>query len=420
MRKPKKQKLFDPSVVSTEILEAMRHDLGSISNRSEYTALFAQAQSEKLLKKFISKPDSEIDEKAYSKFLEANRDMQTLSYDCMWDRPSTSNASYRAFVVLRMASQLCHEILGDGDDVDEVAIIMSARHSGGVSAGIPFLDTSLERKWKFPITSTAEAARYFPIFQQTYPELWEAIRRLNWDNPYQEPLTIVEGSKLCTVPKTNEISRTISPEPTFNMYLQQGLAQLIWDKIERWGLSLSKDQEKHRSLAFKGSITNVLGTIDFESASDRVSWQLVQLLFPRVWSAAIADTRCSKILVKDEWVTMFGVSTMGNATTFPVETLVLWSLAIASQLVKTGDLTLTKRAVSQSGCHTFGDDVIMPASSVDLFLETTKRLRMVPNIAKSYWNKEYFRESCGGDFFHGRDVRVFYLRTMPEGQSKSK
>jgi len=92
--------------------------------------------------------------------------------------------------------------------------------------------------------------------------------------------------KVTAVPKTLKTPRIIAIEPTCMQYMQQGLMEVIVERIESSD-SLShfigfSDQKPNQQMARDGSLSGALATLDLSEASDRVSNQLVREL-TRYW-----------------------------------------------------------------------------------------------------------------------------------------
>jgi len=61
----------------------------------------------------------------------------------------------------------------------------------------------------------------------------------------------------------------------------------------------------------------------------------------------------------------------------------------------------------------YGDDIAVRQSSALLLIETLKFCGFRTNVDKTFIHGP-FRESCGADFFHGKNVRPFVLDYMPD------
>jgi len=353
-------------------------------------------------KKYIkSGPGIDTEMECYLKFLSVNAQMKTIN-----NRYESDLTNWNADPVLRRARYLCADILREAPLLEEM--FAWSRHSGGSSIGVKFMDTSLEAKMTFPISGTKSACR-----------LWEHYKHWDWnyysqacdlnESPVLSPETIsVDGSRATTVPKTNKIDRFIAVEPTLNMFWQQGISAVMNKRLERVGLSLQRDQEKHRSLAFVGSITEAYGTIDFSSMSDRLSLAVCHYLLPKEWYSLLFSVRSHRTSLRGESLPLHMISTMGNATTFPLETLILYCLAnsACSQIQGREALDLARHDV-----HVFGDDCILPSRACGEFIRACEQVGFKTNDSKTFVTGP-FRESCGGDFYHGRDVRPYHLEGL--------
>lgn len=110
---------------------------------------------------------------------------------------------------------------------------------------------------------------------------------------------------------------------------------------------------------------------------------------------------------------------MGNACTFPVETLLFLSVTIAAVLTHRGMRATKKNVEALMGqVAIFGDDIVVPVDSRELLVEALEVLDFKVNDAKSFWTGK-FRESCGVDAFDGVDVTPAYWRTFNNGKPES-
>jgi hypothetical protein len=112
-------------------------------------------------------------------------------------------------------------------------------------------------------------------------------------------------------------------------------------------------------------------------------------------------------------------STMGNACTFPVESLLFLSIAIASVLTVRGRRGTKYSVESLRGeVAVFGDDIIIPVDCRELFIEALEILDFKVNTSKSFWSGN-FRESCGIDAFRGHDVTPAFWHVFNDGKPGS-
>lgn len=210
----------------------------------------------------------------------------------------------------------------------------------------------------------------------------------------------VKGNKLSFVPKSAKTDRCIAVEPSFNVYLQLGVGRHMARRLQRAGLDLRNQQEKNQALARRGSIRADVVTIDLSSASDTISTEVVKLLLPPRWFYALDLLRSKCIELPDgstHIVEKF--SSMGNGFTFPLQTLIFWSLVRGCA-----------DAVSERKPEAvFGDDIICGPRTATLLREALKYLGFKLNPSKSFFEGN-FRESCGKDYYLGIDVRPYFIK----------
>jgi len=113
---------------------------------------------------------------------------------------------------------------------------------------------------------------------------------------------------------------------------------------------------------------------------------------------------------------------MGNATTFPIETLMFWVYGVALNYTTvtphTNSRLIPYEFYTNKQVSVFGDDCIVPSYLAKPFIKLMGQLGSVINDDKSFYGVIPFRESCGGDYLRGFDVRPYKL-TAPESEKKS-
>lgn len=212
--------------------------------------------------------------------------------------------------------------------------------------------------------------------------------------------TLTVGNKVTTVPKNAKTDRTIAIEPELNMYLQRGIGRFIRRRLAKVGNSL-KYQTRNQDLAFVGSWSGELATLDLKGASDTLSLGVCELLLPSDWNQLVLMARSPFGVLPDRTlVTYEKVSSMGNGYTFELESLIFWAIVRACVI----SLELEDRRMS-----VYGDDIICPVAAVDLVRGLLTYLGFTLNEKKSHWSGP-FRESCGKHFYLGHDVTPFYVR----------
>jgi hypothetical protein len=225
-------------------------------------------------------------------------------------------------------------------------------------------------------------------------------------------------ARLVTVLKNSTSRRTITAEPLVNQFVQQGLNIGLRREIERCPI-LSQclaltNQRINQNLALEGSLTGKWSTIDLSSASDRLSLSLVQMTFARHPRFLQAMEDCRSPSCKDGITvrSMKKFAGMGNALTFPVQSIVFAAISLAATLDGLG-LNPTYRNVVRlaSSVRVYGDDIIVGTAHYDRVIHWIESFGLKVNTTKSFGTGK-FRESCGVDAYNGINVTPLYLRKL--------
>jgi hypothetical protein len=211
-------------------------------------------------------------------------------------------------------------------------------------------------------------------------------------------VTLASG-KLAFVPKSSKEDRSIVVEPVLNGLIQKGIGSYMKTIFKKKGLDLT-DQSRNQKLACIGSIDGSLATVDLSSASDTISYALVWDLLPYDWASLLDACRSESVTYKGKTYILEKFSSMGNAFTFELESLIFYSIAHSVCFHLGLDTSLV---------NTFGDDIILPTEGYPLLEKCLSWAGFVVNRDKSYASGP-FRESCGADYLGGFDIRPYYLR----------
>lgn len=213
-------------------------------------------------------------------------------------------------------------------------------------------------------------------------------------------------ARVILVPKDSRGPRLISCEPVDKQWIQQGLGQAIVRHVERHRLTRHSvhftNQESNRFGALLGSTHGNYATLDLKEASDRVSLDLVRLLFPETIISHLECCRSSRTVLPDgRELELKKFAPMGSALCFPVLALTVWAiLTAAAPDTYTRDRILV-----------YGDDVIVPTAYAANAIEQLELYGLLVNRDKSC-TSGLFRESCGLDAFKGIVVTPVRLRTV--------
>jgi hypothetical protein len=283
-----------------------------------------------------------------------------------------------------------------------------------------------------------EWSKWFTTIDYLYPYFeFFGISRLNYRDG-AEGFDIDDSiiARLIAVPKDSRGPRLICVHPTESIWIQQGLRVKLERAIARtrprrpgwyWpsGHINFDDQTVNAQLALKASGDLSYATLDLKEASDRLSDRLVQILFGRHyrWFGC-----CRAQYVEIPYgMTTFGrgsrsmkgpapflremihsYAPMGNATTFPVQSLVFWSICVSA---------MEARGFHQpSDCYVFGDDLVVPNEMAQVCIDALISFGLVVNRRKSFFRGS-FRESCGIEAFNGVDVTPVRWKTTYDATS---
>jgi len=213
-------------------------------------------------------------------------------------------------------------------------------------------------------------------------------------------------ARVVLVPKDSRGPRLISCEPVDFQWIQQGLSRAIVELVE--GHELTKfnvhftDQLPNRFGALLGSSTGRYATLDLNEASDRVSVDLVRLIFPEhIFVFLEAARSLSTELPDGEVLPLNKYAPMGSALCFPVLALTVWAILTAA----------APDADTRDGILVYGDDVIVPTAYAANAMEYLESFGLKVNRDKSC-TSGLFRESCGQDAFQGTCVTPVRFRTV--------
>lgn len=225
----------------------------------------------------------------------------------------------------------------------------------------------------------------------------EALRSIVHSGP-----DVVQGSRLSFVPKNDTTSRSICTEPILNMYYQLGLGAILTRRLKSFfKIDLSTQPVKNAELALRGSLDNSWSTIDLESASDTLSMALYREVLPYDVFSYVSLLRSPRVSYNGSTQVLHMCSTMGNGFTFPLQTIAFAAMVSAVN---------TSLSLFDS-VNVFGDDILIRQVAVLRLRRLLSLCGCVVNDSKSF-SEGPFRESCGYDYFLGRNIRGPYIKSL--------
>lgn len=174
------------------------------------------------------------------------------------------------------------------------------------------------------------------------------------------------------------------------------------------------DQTRNRKLALRASKDRSLSTLDLSEASDRVSLRLVKDLIrfnEYFLGVTLAARSQSAELPTGERILLRKFASMGSAMTFPIESMVFWTIVVMAVCRSRGEYLPTKQTLSelQEDASVYGDDIIVPVKYTQSVMDTLELFGLKVNRSKSFTFSN-FRESCGAEFYDGHDVTIIRAR----------
>lgn len=344
-----------------------------------------------LFKKFSFSQDlytpAQLIENSKKKFLD---NQQRLSNFRLSDDPLVK-------AVIFGARGYVDQILGDFSSLE---ICERATFGKKSSVGIPMRNACEGARYEAPITGSRDHIdwfdKYFGAWNRPAHRYAQARAVLREKPPYHE----ISSLEAVLVDKTWKSLRMIMPNTTLGTLYSSGLGRTFEDRLRSAGYDIKHLQPVHGELARFGSLTGSLVTADQSMASDNITVQLVDAVFPRRWASALKFGRIEEMALYGETLVTPTFATMGIGFTFPLQTLLFLCLLLSIR-----DYLLLDEQVCIS---VFGDDLIYDERMHDTVEQVFPLLGLVLNADKTFATG-HFRESCGFDYYHGIDVRPFHL-----------
>jgi hypothetical protein len=224
--------------------------------------------------------------------------------------------------------------------------------------------------------------------------------------------------RVVCVPKTLKTPRIIAIEPTSMMYAQQAVSRSLVNYLETddlvGGQIGFRDDHINQYLACVGSRDSSFATLDLSEASDRVSNQLVRVLFGAGYTShAIQACRSqtADVLGLGKY-RLSKFASMGSALTFPIEAMAF--LCVIYLAIEKKEQQQTSPAMIhrwRRKVRVFGDDIIVPNDIATDVIKELEAYGFKVNSSKSFWTG-MFRESCGAEYYAGEDVTISRVRRL--------
>lgn len=330
-----------------------------------------------------------VDDVAMNKFMEAEELCRESNTVFMAWRQGRFYFEPDVDRVFYLASRKIADVLGPVPSLSDLKF----RFGPGATTNVKKQEACPRIKLRQTLACSEELSGIVEILSEELPGWFDV-----WARDTGEASVQIHDGVLSFVPKSFKGSRCIVTEPVLNSFVQLGIGDYITERLRSIGLDLSKQEQKNKSLAMMASLTGDLATLDLSSASDTISKGIVEHLLPPDWVDLLSSTRTGSVRLPDGRTLFLNkFSSMGNGFTFPLETLIFYALAWAC-------CESRKNLV-----NCYGDDLIVPVEYVGLVRKVLRSAGFLLNGDKSYWEGP-FRESCGGDYLKGIDIRPVYVK----------
>nr|UJQ85361.1 MAG: hypothetical protein 3 [Leviviridae sp.] len=352
-----------------------------------------------LFKKWKPSNSGPLEARAINTFLRCNAACGTLILD---DSASTDLGS-----ALRSFKAEMHKTFHSGPLQSNVLTLQACLDKGrcgpGSSVGTKKTDF-FGKMCESTLTYTDEGL--YHLYKYCTNETWRKMELIRHKRHGRKR---VKGSNLTTVLKNSQTNRTICTEPSLNMFFQLGAGEVIEKLLLRdHNIDLATQQVINRAMAKCGSIMGINATVDLKSASDTIARLLVKYGLPPETFRVLDFIRSPYTKIDGKYYKLEMFSSMGNGFTFPLQTLIFATLVrIVYGLVG----IIPKAFGPDRNYGVFGDDIICDVRAYEKLSEILHGCGFTVNLDKSF-AKGAFRESCGGDYFRGADVRGVYLQEI--------
>lgn len=367
-----------------------------------------------LVKCYLSKFEgyhdtSYLEDEAVRSFLDTERDVGATN---RFLRQGSAKNGVEGIIsdARRKITSILEKSRGSSSDFPFDEFIKGCDWGPGATSTLKGVEARLDKKiLEHRLSVTRRALKYAIAYFQ-YDTSWCSARfgfPVESCSLLPSEFQIVDSDRFTTVPKNWKTRRSISIQPTLNIFLQKGVGRVIRNRLRRDGIDLD-DQSRNQRLASR-CFTEGYATIDLAKASDTVSSELVRLLLPSAWFDVLSDLRTERTKIGDHSHYLQKFSAMGNGYTFELESLIFYALLWAVVRCEANDW--------ESEIAVYGDDLIVHSRYYERVIQVLSYCGFTVNDEKSFHNGPFF-ESCGKHYFMGIDVTPVFqkkrVNNLPE------
>lgn len=306
--------------------------------------------------------------------------------------------------VLHAARRKIARILGPVPKMEELVL----RFGPGATRGVKKKDASIRSKLAEKLQCSEDLVPMVHMVLAEMPHLLELHSLAETTVTYESAIPgidVVEtwctvevevvDSKVTFQEKNAKTYRAACTEAGLGVVVQLGIGDYLARRLAAFGIDIKDQSLNQRRAAL--AVVNGDATVDLRSASDMQAYELIFDLFPWDWADLLRRARSTWTILPDGTrLKQAKFSSMGNGFTFPLETLIFWSLAASC-------------CDHDDQASAYGDDLIVPVGAYPLLCKVLEHCGFVVNKEKSF-DSGPFRESCGKDYFSGFDVRPYFQK----------
>jgi hypothetical protein len=390
-----------PKVISQETLLDWlpRLDIKDPAEAGSVGRYFLLSQAKALVAKYdyqLPGLNTWAEERAWEKFIAAEQSCKAVN-----ERFRAKSAEGPSEDELSRMRGFIAYVLRDCPSYTELSSALA--FGPGAAIGVKGQATSAYRKllaerWPVSIAS----ADYARVFAHTHPQVLEVLidpqeylhDEASFYDAFSRQVEFVDHNDVLFVPKTTLTRRSIAVEPLLNNWIQSAIDTVMRGRLKAVGNDLT-DQNRNQQMAWEGSFDEEDGfcTIDLSSASDSISTNLVREVLPHDWFYLLDRLRSKNFRYNGVIHHYEKFCSMGNGFCFPLQTLLFLAVCSAVEAGRIG-----------SDFRVYGDDIIVRKSVFPAVTDLLNRCGFTLNMKKTF-SSGVFRESCGGDYWQGVDVR---------------
>lgn len=219
------------------------------------------------------------------------------------------------------------------------------------------------------------------------------------------PISVREHANLRFVAKNAKISRVIIVGQNVNQAFERAGGIHIRTRLKYRGINLDTRDRDHFYLAYEASLLRNYCTHDVKNSSNSLHRALFKRILPREWFEYLDTIRTKSVTVGPNDVPYTLQMFMGNGNGFCFELQTAFYAALIRVVSVVMGSPLDYRDI-----FVFGDDMIYPQSFYHTMVKYLDVLGITTNTTKTFHDGSFY-ESCGGEFYHGHDVKPIHLKS---------